>query len=196
LAIINVPFRESKEVIGGCWFTPANSLDEAAQIAKGDEAAGMMAVPYLAAFYVTRVFLPAMLKRGSGRCVFVTSAASRLVWPGAAGYTAARRALCGLFEAVRGETAGTGVGATMVTFAKVRSDYWANNPGSEERVPKAQAAIPVLSVEQAARAILKGLEMDKEEVIEPTALRLFLTWNHWYPAASRKMMARLSLIGF
>ena len=155
-------------------------------------AAGMMAVPYLAAFYVTRVFLPAMLKRGSGRCVFVTSAASRLVWPGAAGYTAARRALCGLFEAVRGETAGTGVGATMVTFAKVRSDYWANNPDSEERVPKAQAGIPVLSVEQAARAILKGLEMDKEEIIEPAALRLVLTWNHWFRAASRKMMLQPS----
>jgi len=152
------------------------------------EAAGMIAVPYLAAFYATRAFLPAMLNRGSGRCVFVNSVASRLVWPGAAGYTAARWALRGLFEAIRAETAGTGVGATMVTFAKVRSNYWANNPGSEERVPKAQAAIPVLSVEQAAQAILKGLETDKEEIIEPLALRFVLKWNHWFPMASRKLM--------
>ena len=76
----------------------------------------------------------------------------------------------------------------MVTFAKVRSNYWANNPGSEERVPKAQAAIPVLSVEQAAQAILKGLETDKEEIIEPLALRFVLKWNHWFPMASRKLM--------
>ena len=30
------PFGESKEVIGGYWFILANSLDEAAQIAKGN----------------------------------------------------------------------------------------------------------------------------------------------------------------
>lgn len=70
-----------------------------------------------------------MLKRGSGRCVFVNSVASRLVWPGAAAYTAARWAVRGLFEAVRAETAGTGVRAVMVTLAKVSSEYWANNPG-------------------------------------------------------------------
>jgi uncharacterized protein len=153
------------------------------------EAAGMIAVPYLAAFYLTRAFLLAMLNSGSGRCVFANSVASRLVWPGAAGYTA--RAL-GAARPLRSrpsrETAGSGVGASMVTFAKIRSDYWANSPGSEERVPKAQAAIPVLSVAQAAQSILKDLETDKEEIIEPLALRFVLKWNHWFPVAGRKLM--------
>ena len=34
--ITDGPFGESKEVIGGYWFILANSLDEAAQIAKGN----------------------------------------------------------------------------------------------------------------------------------------------------------------
>ena len=34
--IADGPFGESKEVIGGYWFILANSLDEAAQIAKGN----------------------------------------------------------------------------------------------------------------------------------------------------------------
>jgi len=150
--------------------------------------AEMMAAPYFAAFYVTHAFLPAMLARGSGTCVFMNSVASRLVWPGAAAYTASRWAVRGLFEAVRAETTGTGVKAAMVTFAKVQSDYWANNPGSEERLPKAQAAIPVLSVAQAATAILQGLESDRERIVEPFMLRLVLSWAHWFPGASRKMM--------
>jgi uncharacterized protein len=152
------------------------------------DAMELTAAPYLAAFYVTHAFLPAMLARGSGTCVFVNSAASRLVWPGAAAYTASRWAVRGLFEAVRAETTGTGVRAAMVTFAKVRSEYWANNPGSEERIPKAQAAIPVLSVDQAAAAILQGLESDREEIGEPLMLRLVLSWAHFFPAAGRKMM--------
>jgi hypothetical protein len=74
----------------------------------------------------------------------------------------------------------------MVTFAKVQSDYWTNNPGSEERLPKAQAAIPVLTFAQAAGAILQGLESDRERIVEPFMLRLVLSWARWFPAAGRK----------
>lgn len=153
-----------------------------------NDAMKMMAAPYFGAFYITRAFLPAMLARHSGTCVFVNSAASRLVWPGAAAYTAARWAVRGLFESVRAETSGTGVRAAMVTFAKVKSEYWANNPGSEERIPKAQSSIPVLTVDQAAEAILKGLEFDREEIVEPLLLRFVLSWARLFPLASRRMM--------
>ncbi len=46
-----------------------------------DELQQMMALPFFAAFNLTREFLPAMKQRGSGRIVNVTSVASRLVWP-------------------------------------------------------------------------------------------------------------------
>jgi len=114
----------------------------------------LTAAPYLAARYVTHAFLPAMLAHGSGTCVFVNSAA--WFWSGAAPYTGSHWAVRKLFEAVKAETTGSGVRAAMVTFAKVRSDYWANNPGSEEWIPKAQAAIPVLSVDQAPRLFSKA----------------------------------------
>ena len=48
----------------------------------------MIGAPYLAAFYTTRAFLPWMLARRTGVCLYMNSAASRLVWPGAAAYTA------------------------------------------------------------------------------------------------------------
>lgn len=152
------------------------------------EAAAMIGAPYLAAFYTTRAFLPAMLARRSGVCLYMNSAASRLVWPGAAAYTATRWAVRGLFEAVRAETAGTGVRAAMATFAKVSSEYWENNPGSEERVPSAQSFVPVLSPSQVADAILDGLAAEREEIIAPWQLRLTFFASRLFPSASRRRM--------
>jgi short-subunit dehydrogenase len=153
-----------------------------------EEAATMIAAPYLAAFYVTRVFLPAMLARKSGTVVYMNSAASRLVWPGAAAYMSTRWAVRGLFESVRAETHGTGVRAGMVTFAKVASDYWENNPGSETNVPKAQAWVPVLSPDAAAKAILDGIEAGQEEIISPWQLRVAFLMSRLFPSLSRSLM--------
>src|SRR5262249_49563289 len=81
-----------------------------------DEARGMIEVPYLAAFYTTRMLVPAMIERGSGRVVCVTSPASYIVWAKACGYIAARHALKGFTEALRADLRGTGVGVTLVTL--------------------------------------------------------------------------------
>lgn len=136
-----------------------------------EEAAEMMAVPYLAAFGVTRAFLPNLLERRSGVVVNVTSAAAYMAWPGAAAYIAARWAVRGFTEALRAELRPHGVRVVLVAFAKVASEYWAHNPGSEERLPERQSLIPVLSSEEAARHIVAGVEGGKERVMEPWQLR-------------------------
>jgi short-subunit dehydrogenase len=149
-----------------------------------------MSAPYLAGFYATRTFLPAMLARGSGVCLYTNSAASHLVWPGAAAYIAARWAVRGLFEAVRAETAGSGVRAAMATFAKVSSEYWENNPGNEGQVPKAQSIVPVLSPSQVADAILDGVAAGREEIVAPWQLRLIFFASRLFPSISRRQMRR------
>lgn len=152
------------------------------------EAAAMIAAPYLAAFYTTRAFLPAMLARRSGVIAFMNSAASRLVWSGACAYASTRWAVRGLFETVREETYGTGVRTSMATFAKVSSEYWQNNPGSDAHVPKAQSMVPVLSAEKAANLILDGLVAEREEIIAPWQLRLFFLSGRLFPATTRRFM--------
>ena len=140
------------------------------------EAMQMIASPYLAAFYPTRAFLPAMLDRGSGHVACVTSVGSYMVWPGAGAYIAARFALRGFTEALRAEVRGTGIGVTLVVLGKVASPYWAHNPGSEEHVPRALPVfMPTLSTEQAATTILRGIERNMHRVIRPSIFRfLFL----------------------
>jgi len=153
------------------------------------EAANMIAAPYLAAFYTTRTFLPEMLKRNSGVVVNMTSIAGHMAWPGATAYTAGRWAMRGFNEGLRADLYGTRVRSVLVTFAKVQSDYWAHNHGSEERVPASQKMIPTLTTEQAADAIVRGLERNQSHVIAPLMLGVILTLNYLFPYITRWLLA-------
>jgi short-subunit dehydrogenase len=73
----------------------------------------------------------------------------------------------GFTEALHADLNRTRLHVMLITFAKVQSDYWANNPGSKARLPKAQAMIPVLTPETASQAILSGLRRRQREVIAP-----------------------------
>lgn len=146
------------------------------------EARAMIELPYLAAFYVTRAFLPAMLARGSGNVVCVTSPASYLVWPRACAYIAARQALKGFTEALRSELHGSGVTATLVVLGYVDTPYWQHNPGSRENVPKAGPwLMPVLSADDAAITIIAAAEMGRRLVARPQILRLMFLLNALAP---------------
>jgi NADP-dependent 3-hydroxy acid dehydrogenase YdfG len=142
-----------------------------------EEAVQMMAVPYFATFYVTRAFLPDMLRRNTGHIVNVSSVGSRFVWPGATAYLAARWAVRGFTEALRADLTGTGIGVTLYESGVVQSPYWEHNPGSLERVPKMGKLVPELTPEAAARAIVRGIEREQKLVVVPFMMRLTY-WEH------------------
>lgn len=152
------------------------------------EAVGMMAAPYFAAFFVTRAFLPAMLQRSSGLIINMTSLAAYLTWPGATAYTAARWAVRGFTEGLRADLNGTGVRTMLVSFAAVSSEYWSNNAGSEAHIPAAQKSIPMLSPEEAARAILSGIHHDRDFVTAPRMVKFVMAMNQWFPGLMRRRM--------
>lgn len=157
----------------GRWlFTEETSPEEAVQ---------MMAVPYFAAFYVTRACLPFMLARGRGHVVIVNSPAARGGWPGATGYTAARYALQGFTNALRLDLHGTGVRVTSIVPGKVDSQYFLRNTGVEARIPTVGRLIPVVTPERVADAVIHGLERDRREVIMPFMLKAFFAANHVFP---------------
>jgi short-subunit dehydrogenase len=148
------------------------------------EGRAMMDAPYFAALHVSRALLPAMLARGGGRLVFVNSPAALMPWPGATGYVAARWALCGLFEALRQDLAGTGVGVTHAVVGKVSSPYFAHNPGAEERIPKIDRLIPTLTPEEAAAVIVRAAERGAGEVVAPFMLKFFAVWGRHLPGTT------------
>jgi short-subunit dehydrogenase len=155
-----------------------------------EEAGAMIAVPYLAAFNMTRALLPAMLARGSGSIACITSPASYLVWPNASAYIAARHALSGFTEALRTELRRKGITVTLVVLGMVESPYWQHNPGSRENLPKATKMLPVLSPEEAAEAIYAGIARGSRTVIKPFLLRPLFLLNAFMPRLVEAQMRR------
>jgi len=153
-----------------------------------EEAAQMIAAPYLSAFYVTRAFLPAMLERNSGTIVNMTSIAAFLSFPGATAYAAARWAMRGFNEGLRADLHGTRVRTMLTAFARVNSDFWTNNSGSEQNIPGAQALIPPLTPEQAADTILSGLRWNLRIAAAPFMLWVVLTLNYLFPMTTRWLL--------
>jgi uncharacterized protein len=155
-----------------------------------DEAVQMMAVPYFAAFGLTRAFMPEMLARRSGRIVNMGSPGSFAPWPGATGYTAARFAMRGFTAALRADLDGTGIGVTLVVPGEVRSAYFEANPGTAARMPGAGKFFPVLSPEQVADAIVRAVERGSALVVLPFALRIMLALHGIWPWPLERLMVR------
>lgn len=158
---------------GGRWLRTEETTPE--------EAAEMMSAPYLAAFYVTRAFLPAMLKRDSGLVINMTSIGGFMPWPAATAYLAARFAMRGFHEGLRADLYGTKVRAMLTAFAKVESEYWQKNPESLKNLPAAQKMIPILTSEQTARAIVNGIRWNLPVVFAPLMMWVILTLSYLFP---------------
>jgi short-subunit dehydrogenase len=156
-----------------------------------EEALAMIDVPYLAAFNLTRAFLPAMLARRTGAIACITSPASFIVWPNAAAYTAARQALAGFAEALRAEVKGAGLNVTLVVLGLVESPYWQHNPGSRKYAPVIDPRIaPPMSPEDAAEVIFAGIEGRRRMVVKPAALRALFLLNAIAPRLVASQLRR------
>jgi uncharacterized protein len=146
-----------------------------------EEAVAIMQAPYFAAFFVTHAFLPHMLRRGSGRFVNIGSPATRLIWPGATAYIAARWAFQGFTEALRADLRGTGVGVSSVLPGTVQTTYFTHNPGVKERIPWITSIGGVLTPEQVANAIVVAIRREKREVVFPLTLRMLSLGHAMFP---------------
>jgi short-subunit dehydrogenase len=133
----------------------------------------MMAAPYFAAAYLTRVLLPAMLEANEGLILSVLSPASKQAWRGATGYVAARWALAGFTEALRADLWDTRLKVCAFYPGKVDSEYFIRNRRSEGRIPTVGKIIPTLSPEQVARHLVRAIERESREVLIPWQLKAF-----------------------
>jgi short-subunit dehydrogenase len=138
----------------------------------------MIALPYLAAFRLCRVFLPGMLARRSGMILNVNSPVSVMAWSGATGYAASRWALRGLSEALKADLQGTGLRVCEVVLGETSSNYFEANPGAHERLPAIAKLLPVLTPAQAAEHILRAVRRNRRTMTAPFLLAVtrFFLW--------------------
>jgi short-subunit dehydrogenase len=146
-----------------------------------EEVLQLIQIPYLAAFYVTKAFLPSLLQRNSGHIINVTSPSAYVAWQGATGYTAARWALRGFSEALAADMLGTRIKVSLMVPGETTSDYFVANPGSKERIPTLARIIPRLTPEQVAEKMVVAVERAPREMIFPFMLWLLAGFSRLTP---------------
>lgn len=153
-----------------------------------EEAAEMTAVPYLGAFALTATLVPAMIAREAGVVVSVTSPAAIAPFPGSAAYSVARAAMKAFDEALEADLRGTHVRPMLFMAAEVESDYFANNPGTRERLPWISKYIGTLSPAAVAAALVDGVAHGRRRVVVPLRLGLVLAMYRWFPGTVKRVV--------
>ena len=124
-------------------------------------------LPYLAAYELTRLLLPAMRQRGSGWILNMTSAAGYIPIPGATAYGVSRWAMRAFSYQLEAELRGSGVGVTLLAPFEVDSPYFDNNPGSRERIPGIARLVGTITPAGVAREAADAIEAERRERILP-----------------------------
>jgi short-subunit dehydrogenase len=79
----------------------------------------------------------------------------------------------------------------VVALGTVETPYWQNNPGSRENLPQTDPRlVPVLTPEQAAEAIVDGVEQKKRFVVKPGIFRALFVLNALFPRLVARELSR------
>ena len=79
----------------------------------------------------------------------------------------------------------------LATFGTVETPYWKNNPGSRQHVPKSPPGVRVLSQEEVAQSIARGIETGKRAILEPKMFRVLFMLNALFPEMTARYVSRL-----
>ncbi len=158
------------------WAGPIEDLPAA-------KAAELITVNLTAPIQLTRLLVPGMIKRGSGRIVFVSSIAGTTGVRGEAAYSAAKGGLGFFAESLAYELDGRGVGVSLVVPGVVDTPFFEQRGRPYDR--KRPAPIPS---ERAARAIIDAAERDRAVVFVPRWMR-FPAWLHGAAPGPFRMLA-------
>ena len=151
----------------------AQGFDPVAQ-ARDEDWAWMYEANVLGLMRVTRALLP-RLEAGRGHIVNVTSIAGREVYPGGAGYTAAKHAAVAVTRTLRLELAGTPVRVTDIAPGMVETEFSiVRFKGDAERAGKVYQGLTPLTAEDIAEcvawAVTRPAHVNIDElVVKPVA---------------------------
>jgi short-subunit dehydrogenase len=138
--------------------TPAQSFD--AGVVRD-----LMETNLMGAVHCVEALLPAMIARGSGHLVLVASVAGYRGLPTAGGYSASKAGLIALAESLKLDLDGSGVRVSLI------------NPGFVDTPLTRQNPFPMpdlITAEQAADAILRGLKTGRFETAFPFRFALIM----------------------
>jgi short-subunit dehydrogenase len=134
----------------------------------------LMEVDFFAPVALTQAVVPGMVKRGSGQIVVTSSVAGKYGTPLRTGYAAAKHALHGYYDSLRGEVTKDGVIVTAIVAGAVHTDVSINaltGDGSTYGVMDDLQATGI-EPERAAEIMVAGIIAGEPEVLVAEGLSL------------------------
>ncbi len=152
----------------------------------------LLEVDFFGTVALTLHLLPAMVARGSGRLVVVSSLVGKIGTPLRSGYSAAKHALHGWFDSLRAEVHDRGVRVTIVCPGFVRTPLPIHAltgdgtpQGSMDRAQR-RGLDPAL----VARRIARALERGEDELLIAGKERLAVHLARFFPGLFRKLIRK------
>lgn len=146
-------------------------------------------VNVLGVYRTVRPFLLGMVRRGSGRILFVSSVVGRRGTPHYSGYAASKFALHGMAGALRAELHGTGVTVGLVCPSTTRTEFQEH---SLRRGPgQRRVRVASHSAESVARAIVRMAGSRRRETVLGLEGKLLVWTNALAPGFLDWLLARL-----
>jgi NADP-dependent 3-hydroxy acid dehydrogenase YdfG len=125
----------------------------------------LMNVNLMGPIALTKAVLPVMIEQGYGRIAGTSSVAGKVGMPWRSGYSAAKHAVVGFFDALRAEVAYHGIKVSVIVPGLVRTNTVANAMTGEGKTIGAENGVMEegLDVDVAAKIILTQLAAGAEE---------------------------------
>jgi short-subunit dehydrogenase len=122
-----------------------------------------------------RPFLPAMIARGSGRVLIVSSVVGKRGVPNYTAYSASKFALHGMADALRPELIGTGVTVGLICPSSTTTEF--EDRKLREGPPQVKVRVQTHTPESVARAIVRMARWTRREMVLSPEGKLMLVMN-------------------
>lgn len=153
------------------------------------EVDGILRTNLNAPIWLSKLVLPAMIARGTGAIVNVSSMSGKSITPYNAIYSASKAGLNAFTASLKVELDGTGVHTGVVCPGFVSdAGMWAN---TGEKAPRMTSEV---SPERVANAVIAVIRGAREELVMPMPMRPLLALQELFPAMSGAMLKRMGVL--
>jgi len=149
----------------------------------------VMDINFYGTVYLTKYALPYILE-SKGSIVGVSSINGHRGTPARTAYTASKFAMEGFFESLRTEVMKKGVHVLVISPGFTGTNI-RNAALNEKGMPQGESPRDekkMMTPEQAARAILKGIQKKKRDIVLTTQGKLVVFLNKWIPKIMDKIV--------
>ena len=147
----------------------------------------LMRINYLGTVYCTYEVLPAMLARGRGHIVNISSVAGHIGTLNMAGYCASKFAINGFSESLYHELKPRGIAVSLVCPGPVKTAF---NRSFADTSPKSPEHL-IISPESVSQTVMTIIEKKPFETITPRSFALMCGLKRFMPGLFRAVSSRL-----